>query len=254
MKSYLIFFLSVSLILSCSSKKDVLYIQDVNSYVDNFKYKDYLLKSDDYLKISVKSENPEAVSIFNPTSSNSNLTQNNRDALIWQGYKINNDGYINFPIIGKVKMSGKTLDQARDEIYDFIVNEKILVDPYIDVKLLNGSFTILGEVRSPGEYNFVQNNLNLFEAIGMAGDLTIDANRKDIRLIREYSNENKNIFEFDMTNSEFMSSDLFQIFPGDIIIVNQNKRKIISAGVINDPRNLTGLLSFLISVVLLINR
>ena len=88
----------------------------------------------------------------------------------------------------------------------------------------------------------------------MAGDLTIDANRKDIRLIRESSNENKNIFEFDMTNSEFMSSDLFQVFPGDIIIVNQNKRKIISAGVINDPRNLTGLLSFLISVVLLINR
>jgi polysaccharide export outer membrane protein len=96
-------------------------------------------------------------------------------------------------MIGKIKMSGKSIEEAKREIYEYVVSRKILIDPYIDVKLLNAAFTVLGEVKLPGEYNFVQNNLNILEAIGMAGDLTIFANRKDVRLTRQESMSKKNI-------------------------------------------------------------
>jgi polysaccharide export outer membrane protein len=251
MKLKLIYFSLIPLLFSCSSKKDILYLQDIESNIDDFQYKDYILKSDDILKISVKSPNPEAVSIFNPTAQNTNSAQNSRDALIWNGYQIDNNGDITFPMIGKIKMSGKSIEEAKREIYEYVVSRKILIDPYIDVKLLNAAFTVLGEVKLPGEYNFVQNNLNILEAIGMAGDLTIFANRKDVRLIRQES-MSKKIYQFDLTKSDFIATEFFQIYPGDIIIINQNKRKITDAGLISDIRNLTSIISLLISVVVLI--
>ena len=74
------------------------------------------------------------------------------------------------------KGSNLTLNQVRDK-YDYITENKILTNPFIDVKLLNARFTIIGEVNRPGRYDFINNNLNLLEAIGIAGDLTINGKK-----------------------------------------------------------------------------
>ncbi|MFL2610540.1 MAG: polysaccharide biosynthesis/export family protein, partial [Flavobacteriaceae bacterium] len=124
-------------------------------------------------------------------------------------------------------------------------------DPYVDVKLLNAHFTILGEVNKPGKYEYFKNNMNILEAIGMAGDLTINGMRKDIKLIRDYNGEIK-VSSIDLTKKSFIS-DNFQIFSRDIIIINPNETKIKNAGVIGNSGTLLSLLSFLTTLIVLIS-
>ena len=132
--------------------------------------------------------------------------------------------------------------------YDLIVKEGQLTDPVIDVKILNTYFIVLGEVNKPGRYEYLKNNINILEAIGIAGDLTINGKRNDIKLIREIDGERK-ISSIDLTNSELFS-DRYQIFSGDIIIVNQNTNRVKSAGIIGNSGTLLSLLSFILSLVI----
>ena len=158
--------------------------------------------------------------IFNPTTANTQLS-NNKETLIYEGYIIDSNGYIVFPQMGKIKVSNLTLNQF--VIKYMITSLKInLTNPFIDVKLLNARFTIIGEVNRPGRYDFINNNLNLLEAIGIAGDLTINGKRNDVSVIRNNGFENK-IYKINLTNSDFLKSDVFQINSGDIIIVTKYK-------------------------------
>ena len=102
----------------------------------------------------------------------------------------------------------------------------------------------------PGRYNFLKNNLNIFEAIGMAGDLNITGKRSDVKLIRTMNN-GKNIFNLNLTKLQSINSN-FQVFSGDIILVNPNSTKIKSAGIIGNSGTLLSLLTFLLSSVILL--
>ena len=94
--------------------------------------------------------------------------------------------------------------------------------------------------------------INIFEAIGMAGDLTINGIRTDIKIIRKINDTNK-VYSFDLTDDEILSSDLFQVLNNDIIIVNPNTSRIKNAGIIGNAGNLLSLLSFLLSTIIVIN-
>ena len=104
--------------------------------------------------------------------------------MILNGYKINNDGDIYFPSIGRLKVVGKSITEVRNIIFKYLTDGGFLLNPIVDVKLINASFTVLGEVNFAGKHNFIQNNLNILEAIGIAGDLTINGLREDVKLIR----------------------------------------------------------------------
>ena len=134
-----------------------------------------------------------------------------------------------------------------------MINNGILTNPIVDIKVLNGHFTILGEVNSPGRYEFLTNNMDILQAIGI-GDLTINAVRTDVKLLRYTDNDKQLITSIDLTNPDFLNNDGFQIFSGDVVIVNPNNRKVKEAGLIEDPARLTSLLSFLISTIILITR
>lgn len=237
---------------SCSTKKDILYIQDLSSKKNiEVNYVDYLLKPDDILKIDINSENQESLLAFNsiPTTAEMNVS---KTALLYNGYIINNDGNIFFPSIGKLYVAGKTIDEVRVEIYDFLTKGGFLTNPTIDIKLINAFFTILGEVNSPGKYDFNQNNLNIFEAIGMAGDLTINGRRDNVKLIRE-NGDKRNVFSYDLTSSNILESENFQIFSGDLIIVSPNSSRIKNAGIIGNSGTLISLLSFILSSIIIIS-
>lgn len=237
---------------SCSTKKDILYIQDLSSKKNiEVNYVDYLLKPDDILKIDINSENQESLLAFNsiPTTAEMNVS---KTALLYNGYIINNDGNIFFPSIGKLYVAGKTIDEVRVEIYDFLTKGGFLTNPTIDIKLINAFFTILGEVNSPGKYDFNQNNLNIFEAIGMAGDLTINGRRDNVKLIREIGDK-RNVFSYDLTSSNILESENFQIFSGDLIIVSPNSSRIKNAGIIGNSGTLISLLSFILSSIIIIS-
>ena len=99
------------------------------------------------------------------------------------GYQVDKQGNINYPGIGTIKAEGKSFEELRFE--GELIVEKILNDPFIDIKLLNTYFTILGEVKQPGKYTCITNNLNILEALGMAGDLTIFGER-NLRCYKNY--------------------------------------------------------------------
>ena len=157
-----------------------------------------------------------------------------------------------FPSIGKVRVENLSLSQIQTLISETIVKLGILNDPIVDVKLLNANFTVLGEVLRPGKYDFLENNLNLLEALGYAGDLTINGDRKNIKLIKDIRGE-KEVFNIDLTNEKILSDNNFQIFSGDIIIINPNYNKIKSAGIIGNSGTLLSLLSFVLSSIIVIS-
>lgn len=237
---------------SCSSKKDIYYLQVMNSDGDlpSVSYYDYELKIDDVLKIDVNSENPELSQEFNP-----NVMSNfapSKDVYLYNGYQVNSQGTIDFPSLGKIYVEGLSVIEVRDKIYNLIQNGGFLANPIVDVKLINLHFTILGEVSKPGRYNFFENNFNIFDAIGMAGDLTINGEREGVKVLREVGN-NKEIFEIDLTNINTFENKAYQIISGDIIIVNQNSSRVKNAGIIGNSGTLLSLLSFILSSIIVIN-
>jgi len=250
---FAIFVSTVIFTLSCSSEKHIVYLQDINendSY--DFKYSDYKVKVDDILKIDVLSQSPELSAIFNPKGTANNL-YNTKESMVFNGYQVDSKGSISFPSLGKIRVINKSVDEIREKISDLIINRGELLSPIVDVKLLNSYFTILGEVNSPGKHDFLENNLNLLEAIGIAGDLTINGKRNDIKLIREI-NGSKSVTSIDLTRSEFLINQNFQIFSGDIIIVNPNKTRVKNAGIIGNSGTLLSLLSFILSSIIVISR
>ncbi len=252
MTNFKILLLCLILFASCSTKKNVVYFQELDSTnLSNIEFEGYRVMPDDILKISVGAENPEATVVFNKNSS-LELMSNSRETMALNGYQLSLDGYIHFPSLGKIKVLNMTIPEIRDFIYNEIIKKGVLLDPSVDVKLINAHFTILGEVNSPGRYEFLKNNINILEAIGVAGDLTINAERKDVRLIRN-SQGKREVYNIDLTNNNFILENTFQIFSGDIIVVNPNYTRVKNAGIIGNSGTLLSLLSFVLSSIIVIN-
>ena len=252
MKRYQILYFFLFLIFfNCSSKKDIIYLQSSNLESIDFSYLTYKIKIDDILKIDVVTENPEVTLSFNRQGLNSNFL-NNKEAMVLNSYQVDAEGNINFPTLGSIFVLNKTLIEVRNLIYEYIKDNDYLINPMIDVKLINASFTILGEVLRPGRYEFLKNNLNILEAIGYAGDLTINGKRNDIRVVREIDGKS-NVFSLDLTMDNLLSDKNYQILSGDIIIVNPNNTRIKNAGIIGNSGTLISLLSFLLSSIIVIN-
>ena len=129
------------------------------------------------------------------------------------------NGDINLPVLGYVKVEGLTISQITKKIEELLVNEGILLNPSIDVKIVNAYFTILGEVNKPGRYSFIK-DMDILQAIGIAGDLTINGVRDNIKIMRR-NDSNYEISNVDLTKSNFINSDYFQIMPGDILLLIQ---------------------------------
>ena len=246
---YLLIILLFSL-FSCSTKRDILLIQDIN-YPKSVEidYNEIILKPDDILKIQVYSTSKTISELFNTISSP--LSSSSKDSYLLNGYRINEKGLIDIPIIGELLVSGLTVSETKILIENSLIKKQILKDPTVDVKILNSYFTILGEVKNPGRYNFIKNNLNLLQAIGMAGDLTINGERNSVKILRS-NDKNIDIQNIDLTSSNFFETEYFQVLPDDIIIINPNSSRVKNAGIIGNAGNLLSILSFILSTIILI--
>ena len=127
----------------------------------------------------------------------------------------------------------------------------MLINSSVDVKIVNSYFTIIGEVNQPGRYNFLKNDIDIFQAIGLAGDLTINGKRDNIKVLRK-NDDNLVVNTIDLTSSDLLISKNYQIFPGDIIIINPNNARVKNAGIIGNSGNLLSVLSFILSSIILI--
>ncbi len=223
-----VLFLIVSFLSSCVSQKKIKYLQseaEKQPFVEKtFKgapIANYLVKEGDNLYIQVSSEDPNAREYFmgfRPTG----YLNNNVSAYL-NSYKVDDNGNIDFPVTGLVKVSDLNVDQIREKIQNK-VNEYFTAKTTIIVKLVNYSITILGEVRRPGKYNIYQDYLNIFEALGMAGDLTDFAQRKKVKLLRQ-TETGYRMQVLDLTKDEILTSDYYQIMPNDILYIEPLKIK-----------------------------
>lgn len=246
-----IILLSLLMLESCTTKKQMLYLQDLDRYTNTtVNYTSPMIQPNDILKIDVGDLNPIVAAPFN-NNSGSTTAQNSVEMMKLSGYLVNPQGTIMMPILNEVKVGGLTPANAEIKIKERLINENYLVNPTVQVRVLNNKFTILGEVNSPGVIAFTEESISLLDAIGLARDLTYSAVRKDVVLIREIDGK-RLVYHVDLTTAAWMSNPIYRIRQNDVIVVTPNKLKVNSGGLIKDPIQVLGITASLAAVILLI--
>jgi polysaccharide export outer membrane protein len=170
-----------------------------------------------------------------------------------QGYLVSAEGKIMLPILGATTAKGKTTAALEQEIAAVLDNGGHLKNPTVTVRVLNAKVTILGEVRMPGTYTYTEQTISLPQALGYAGDITIEANRKEVWLIREEDGV-RNYHKIDLTKSDWFSSPYYIIKQNDVVYVTPNNVKVKSAGFIGNTSTVLSVMSILLTTYVLLTR
>jgi polysaccharide export outer membrane protein len=181
---------------------------------------EYNIKSNDILSVYVSSLSPEASSFFNaiaPLERDEKTTNTANATRTDIGYLVDAGGFIELPLVGKVKVAGLSTSVARDTLTRRL--ERFLQYPSVRIYIENFRVTILGEVNRPGVYSVTNEKITIPEALGLAGDLSIYANRKNISLIREEIGQ-KRYFTIDLTKRDLFNSEYYYLHSGDILYVS----------------------------------
>lgn len=227
-KQTLVLIACTFLLSSCYYNKKLVYLQDPGfsesqpKVIENEKTT-YRLQTNDIISIKVKSSTDANVSdLFNITTTTQAPTFITPGNLFLEGYFVDSDGNITLPIIGTFSVKDLTIEQARDTIQ--AKADRYLKNATVIVKLISFKITVLGEVRNPG-YHYVYNNqVTILEALGLAGDLTPVASRKNIKLIRQ-TQTGSEVVLLDLTNPGLLKSKYFYLLPNDALYVEPLKAR-----------------------------
>jgi polysaccharide export outer membrane protein len=220
---YILFILITGLQLtSCITTRQTNYLQPAKNFIpaykDTFNYEEYKLKTDDRLFIQVYSMDDKTNGLFNGTN-NSNMQVFSSSVggsnLDLYTYIIMGDGTIHFPIVGDIKVAGKTVRETKGVIENAI--RPILNINSVDVRLVGRTFSIIGAGKS-GKYTFPKEKVNIYQALAMAGDLGFYADRSKIRILRETPNGNI-IKTFDLRSVDIINSEYYYLEPNDVIFI-----------------------------------
>jgi polysaccharide export outer membrane protein len=230
---------------SCYNTKKVTYMQ---GKFDTAKYSqvivaDPVIQKGDLLSIIVYSDNPEATRIYNQvliTGATSGAASAGTEGISGSaptssGYLVDEDGNMEFQGLGLLHVDGLTRSALKDTLDARL--KPFLTNPYYIIRFLNYRFTMLGEVTRPGVYSIPGDRLNLFQALGMAGDMTFYGRRDSVLVIRETDGK-REFARLNLTKPEILGSPYFYLHPNDIVIFEATKSKVIA----NDQttlRNLT---------------
>jgi polysaccharide biosynthesis/export protein len=215
--------ISSSLFFSCVPQKKINYLQkmqaaDTASVYRNIHLADYKVQPKDNLYIRIFALDERAFSFFNKQSGASSFNDFVSDAAIYlNSYTVNAEGFIDFPVIGKVQVADMTIDQVKYTLQQLV--SEYLKDITVVVKLVNFKVSVLGEVNHPGEFTIYKDNLNIFEAITQAGDMSEFANRNRVALIRQSKNGSQ-VHYLDLTSDKILTSEYFKLQSNDIVYVS----------------------------------
>ena len=225
MKRTFIFMLALLFLGSCVSLKKVKYIQETaqEQMSDTLIYRtqvpDYKVQNGDHLYIDVKNIDTKNMQPFQ-TTNNTNAQAASEAGVYLSSYLVNNVGSIDFPLVGKVFVQNKTINEIQNEL-QAIVNDFFQFTT-VSVKLINFRISLLGEVTRPGTFLVYQDNLNVFQALSLGGDLTKMANRKEIKVIRK-TVEGTKVHKINLLSTEILDSQAYYLQPGDIVYVEPLK-------------------------------
>jgi polysaccharide export outer membrane protein len=236
LKSRIILFLFIAISsTACRPTRNLVYFSDLKNN-DNYQVKvasnaDLRFQPNDLLSIQLISLNQESNTLFNKGTLQINNTKNAAETgggenTVIEGYLIDNNGQVDFPVLGKVKLAGLTKEEATQKMTAEI--RKFVKDPIVNIRLLNFKITVIGEVNKPSTFVVPTERINILEALGLAGDMTAYGKRENVLLVREREGV-RSTNRLNLNNKEILNSPYFYLQQNDVVYVEPDKMKQIQA-------------------------
>lgn len=241
---------------SCKSAKDITMFQpspkEGNSFLHPPAPPQHKIVPYDNLYIKVLTLDSEVNKLFNPTSSSeSSNTQTMYETPAGQylnGYRVSQQGTVSLPILGDINLQGLSLKEAEEQIR--VKAQEYLKEPIVQVKLLNFRLDILGEVNAPGIYYNYEGNINIVDAVGLAGGINKFANLKAVTVNRKENNVTTS-YNIDLTGNDIYRSEVFYLKPNDVIYIPPSKLSMRSENTGNYSLVLSTITSILVIITFL---
>lgn len=224
------------LLVSCGSSKDIAYFQDIDSATAQIAKTECVVRTGDILSITVSSSKPELAAAYNLMGAR-NQIQGVSQAVVRTtpqnevlGYTVDRGGEIDFPVIGKVEVGGKSRNRVELELKERL--REALPDVVVTVSILNFNITVIGEVNRPGTFNITGDRITVLEALAMAGDLTVYGKRADVIVIRETGGE-RQVEKIDLKSKSLFDSPFYYLQQNDVIYIEPNSARAKSVSSFN---------------------
>ncbi len=214
--------IAIQVVSSCGGNKKLAYFGGIkdSTIIDSVFLKEVRIKKGDQLSITIASLNQEIDNIINKANSIGGVGAGGDESQ--SGYFVTEQGLLHLPRIGTLKVEGMTHAELTDTLQ--ILYKEYAKDPIVSVRLMNFRVIVLGEVNRPGQLTFSTTNVDIFEAIGKAGDLTQFGKREDVLLIRQ-TDSSRIARRIDLTQASVIGSPVYQLQSGDLIYVEANQAK-----------------------------
>jgi polysaccharide export outer membrane protein len=242
---------------SCGSSKQIAYFQNADSlsYAASKGLFDAKIMPKDLLTITVSTTDPKAATPFNLSVTNTlNATGYlSTGAGSLQTYLVDNDGFINFPVVGQLKVGGMTKRQCENYIRDKILPYMSTTEnPIVTVKMASFKVTVAGEVKAPGVFNVDQEKISVIEALARAGDLTIYGKRGNVLLIREDATGEKSVHRLNLNDANLINSPYYYLQQNDYLYVEPNSVQAKNSAIGSSTTIWISVVSILTSVASLV--
>lgn len=248
---------------SCGSTKDVTYFQDLkpgNTIAVTAEAVAVTVRPDDKISIIVNSRDPQLTALFNLPIANkqigqiSEIQQGNNQGI--SGYTVDANGEIDFPVLGKIYVAGKTRTQIAEYIKEELVRDNLVKDPVVTVEFMNLCVAVLGEVNTPGRYAIERDRTTILDVLSQAGDLTIYGNRTNVMLLRKDGGIQR-IYTLDLTSgNNIYSSPAYYVQQNDVVYVEPNsvraRQSTVNGNNVRSTAFWISLASLLTSVAILV--
>ena len=255
-------FALVSLLLcSCSAYKKVPYLKG-SEYLNMANVQtplyDAHIMPKDLLTITVNTSDPDAAIPFNLTVATP-ITANNKNLTSQpslQQYLVDNNGNIDFPVLGTLHIGGLTKSQAENMIKEKL-KTYIKENPIVNVRMANYKISVMGEVAKPGTFTITNEKVNIMEALAMAGDMTVYGQRNKVKLIREDAQGNRQVIPLNLNDADIIVSPYYYLQQNDVVYVTPNKTKAKNASISNSTTiwfSVVGTLVALASLIVTITK
>jgi len=237
--------------------KENMRMRDSSAYLPYQNPEDYLIQMNDILRVDIKSFDEKANQLFNAFNTQNVqmggiLAQGGGDPFFMFGYSVDDSGYLELPVLGKIPLVGLTVLQAQNRVQKEV--DRYFTEAFVKISLGGIRFSVMGEVLRPGKYAVMQNRLSLLEAVATAGDLKPDANRRRVQLIRQYPGGSR-VVVLDLTDQDLLKSPYYFIRPNDVIYVAPLRVRELGTG-LNAQQSMGTILtaiSLLVNSILLYN-
>lgn len=237
---------------SCASRKDIVYLQPSASQIETT-YAQYTprIQENDLITITVSAADLKGVIPFNQQNPYQMNAAASPDLAFKPTYLVDNQGEIDFPVLGKIKLQGLTRNEATEMLRTEL--KQYILDPGVNLTFANFKITVLGAVASPGSYTLPQERVTIFEALGLAGDMTIKGVRTNVVLLRE-QNGIKEVHRLNLLTDSILSSPYYYMAQNDVLYVEPNGSEARNSSLGQNTNVLISVSSLIITILAFVIR